>query len=243
MNFNMDNDNSQGYLTAHLEGTKSGLGYTRSAYAVKAWNTYGEFFPSERSSRICEIGPGQCELIEFVRDEHGFDNTLVVDVSDEVIDVAQRLGVEAHVTDDTVSWFAERNGQFDRVVMLHVLEHVEKQTIIALLSAIRTSLSDTGKLMLEVPNMGDPLNGTYYRYGDFTHEVGFTEESMRYVLLQAGFGEVTFIDAVGATSPLGRRVQRLARAVLKGVLFAVNLPNGRQMRRRLGPVLAVVAAS
>ena len=130
------------------------------------------------------------------------------------------------------------------VVMLHVLEHVPKSETIRLLTAIRRSLAVGGRLLVEVPNMGDPLNGTYFRYGDFTHEVGFPEESLRYVLTQAGFREVEFLESIGATSPWGRRAAAgLARRVLQGGLFVVNLPNGRQMRRRIGPVLATYASS
>jgi hypothetical protein len=89
--------------------------------------------------------------------------------------------------------------------------------------------------------MGDPFNGVYARYGDFTHEVGFTEESLRYVLLQAGFGEIEFLEPLGATGRAARFAQRTARTTLHGLLRLLTLPNGRQMRRRIDPVLAVRA--
>ena len=92
--------------------------------------------------------------------------------------------------------------------------------------------------------MGDPLNGLYFRYSDFTHEVGFTEESLNYVLRQAGFEEIRYLERSGKFGryPL-RFAQRAAQAVLHAMLLVVNLPNGRQMRRRIGPVLSVCATT
>jgi hypothetical protein len=122
------------------------------------------------------------------------------------------------------------------------LEHVPKSDTVELLAACRRALMPGGVLLLEVPNMGDPFNGVYSRYADFTHEVGFTEESLRYVLDLGGFGIIEFLDPIGATGRLTRPLQRAARATLHLGLRIVSLPNGRQMRRRIDPVLSVCAS-
>ena len=155
--------------------------------------------------------------------------------------MATSLGIHAEATADTEQFLASQPGAFDVITMLHVIEHVPKASVIPLLAAARTALTPHGRLLIEVPNMGDPLNGLFYRYDDFTHEVGFTETSLRYVLGKAGFGQVAMLEQIGATGAVGRAVQRAGRKVLHGVLFVVNLPNGRQMRRAIGPVLSVRA--
>jgi SAM-dependent methyltransferase len=232
---------STGYLSSHLALTKRGLGYTRSSYAKKAWLTYGRAFPADRRAVICEIGPGECEFAEFLRDQQGYQAIRVVDTSPEVVAKASTVGLAVELTGDTSGWLERHHAIFDAIVMFHVIEHIPKSSTIAFLAAVRRALKPGGVVLLETPNMGDPLNGLYYRYDDFTHEVGFTEESLRYVFKQAGFSECAFIDAYGATSSLGRPIQKFGRHLLKGLLFALNLPNGRQMRRRLGPVLAMRA--
>ena len=237
----MSKDNSTGYLSSHLADTKKGLGYSRSSYAKKAWLTYGREFPVSRSAAICEIGPGECEFAEFLRDQQGYQAVRVVDMSPEVVDRATAIGLVADLTDDTSAWLGKHLATFDVIVLFHVIEHVPKFATIAFLAAVSRALRPGGVALLETPNMGDPLNGLYFRYDDFTHEVGFTEGSLRYVFKQAGFSEVAFLDAYGATSRFGRPLQKLGRHVLKALLFALNLPNGRQMRRRLGPVLAMRA--
>jgi 2-polyprenyl-3-methyl-5-hydroxy-6-metoxy-1,4-benzoquinol methylase len=190
---------------------------------------------------ILEIGPGECELAELLVAEHGFANLSVLDMSPEVIALAESLGIAATLTDDTTAHLASTGQKYDAIVLLHVLEHVPKELTIALLSSIRHALRDGGRLLVEVPNMGDPLNGLYFRYADFTHEVGFTEESLSYVLRQAGFEEIDFLEQAGASRPALRMLQRATRAVLHGLLYVLNLPNGRQMRRRIGPVLSACA--
>ena len=229
------------YLGSQLHAMKRHRSYERGSYALKSWQTYGEFLPTDRGARLLEIGPGDCEFAEHLHNVQGFKQISVIDTSPAAISAAQSFGVPADLVDDTQDYLQHRESRYDAVILLHVLEHIEKASIIPFLTAVRRSLRRGGRLLVEVPNMGDPLNGLYYRYGDFTHEVGFTEQSLQYVLHHAGFGQLHHLDKVGSSSRVGRTLQFAARRLLHGLLFVVNLPNGRQMRRRTGPVLAVVA--
>ena len=47
-----------------------------------------------------------------------------------------------------------------------------------------------GFLYVKTPNMANPFVNTAGRYIDFTHEVGFTEKSLRQVIEAAGYGRV-----------------------------------------------------
>lgn len=232
-------DEPADYLSGHFRSLRAGLGYDRRSYAMKAWRTFGSSLP-ERDCRVLEIGPGECEFAELLTSE-GYTAVSVVDMSPEVISVATAFGLDATLVDDTVEFLEHHVAHFDCIVMLHVLEHVPKTDTLTLLRALHGALRPGGLVLLEVPNMGDPLNGLYFRYSDFTHEVGFTEESLRYVLTQSGFGDPVFLEQIGADGRMARVVQRVARRTLHGLLFLLNLPNGRQMRRRIGPVLSVRA--
>jgi 2-polyprenyl-3-methyl-5-hydroxy-6-metoxy-1,4-benzoquinol methylase len=230
-----------GYLSSHLRSTRTGLGYDRLGYATKSWNTFGSSVPTRRDISILDIGPGECELAELLVTAHQYERVSVIDMSSEVIDVARDLGIPAVLVDDAEQYLNEHLGTYDVIFLLHVLEHVKKDSVIPLLSAIQGALRPGGRLLLEVPNMGDPFNGLHARYADFTHEVGFTQESLNYVLTQAGFAQVTMLAQVGASGRITRPMQTLARKLLHGLLFVANLPNGRQMRRPIGPVLSVRA--
>lgn len=230
-----------GYLGSHLRAIKQHRSYSRGTYALKSWETYRAWLPTDRDARLLEIGPGDCEFAEHLHSVQGYEQVSAIDTSPEAVSTAHAVGIPADLVADTEGFLQQREDRYDVVILLHVLEHVEKASIIPLLTAVRRSLRVGGRLLVEVPNMGDPLNGLYYRYADFTHEVGFTEQSLRYVLHHAGFGQVRHLDKVGSLSRVGRPLQTLARRLLHCLLFVINLPYGRQMRRRTGPVLAAVA--
>jgi 2-polyprenyl-3-methyl-5-hydroxy-6-metoxy-1,4-benzoquinol methylase len=80
--------------------------------------------------------------------------------------------------------------RFDLVIMRHVLEHFKKEEILHLLNLVLLHIKDKGKFIVEVPNCSSPLFGAYNQSADFTHEVGFTGESLREILKTAGFHNV-----------------------------------------------------
>lgn len=230
------------YLSTHLTTLRDGLGYSRGSYAAKSYATFGTSLPTDRGAAILEIGPGGCEFAELLQRDHHYADITVVDREPEVIEVARGLGLHTVATEtDLAPSLLALDRRYDALVMFHVLEHLPKTDTIPVLTAMRQAAAPDGVVLIEVPNMGDPFNGVYARYADFTHEVGFTEESLRFVLEQAGFTRIEFLDPLGATGRVSRPLQRLARALLHLGLRAVSLPNGRQMRRRIDPVLAVVA--
>jgi SAM-dependent methyltransferase len=230
-----------GYVSTHLANVQDGLGYTRAGYAAKTWLTYEGRMPADRATPLLEIGPGGGELVELLVRTEGYRSVTVVDREPEATQVAAALGADAVLSDDLAGYLAGVEGRFGAILMFHVLEHLTKVEVIPVLTACRRALSPGGVLLLEVPNMGDPFNGLHTRYADFTHEVGFTEESLEYVLGLAGFRRTEFLEPVGATGRFSRPAQRLARRVLHLGLRLISLPNGRQMSRRIDPVLAVCA--
>jgi hypothetical protein len=91
-----------------------------------------------------------------------------------------------------------------------VLEHIPKPDIVPTLEALRVALTTGGTLLVKVPNAANAF-GLVARYLDFTHEIAFTEHSLRQVLVAAGFGTVT----VGGLETLWRPTLR--RTVYWGV--------------------------
>ena len=81
--------------------------------------------------------------------------------------------------------------------MNHVLEHLEKESIIEILSKIKEHLLDKdGKLLITVPN-AQSNTGCYWAYEDFTHNTLFTAGSIDFVLKSAGFSNISFLDIDG----------------------------------------------
>ena len=68
-----------------------------------------------------------------------------------------------------------------------------KHEIIPLLIKVRSLLTQSGSLLVMVPN-AQSNTGSYWAYEDFTHHTLFTAGSLYFVLRQAGFDSVEFVD-------------------------------------------------
>lgn len=72
--------------------------------------------------------------------------------------------------------------------MRAVLEHISKDKVVDLLCLIKESLKIDGIVIIDVPNM-DWILASHERYMDFTHQIGFTPDSLCQVMREV-FGNV-----------------------------------------------------
>ena len=107
--------------------------------------------------------------------------------------------------------------RFDRIALFDVLEHFSAADAGRLLSALLGRLTDTGRVVLKVPNAGSPW-GLQFQYGDLTHITAFTPGSLRQLAIDSGFGGVMcYPHELG--SPTRRILDRTFHAVLGRVLM------------------------
>jgi len=187
-------------------------------------HNFADMLP-ERGAVCLEIGPGKGEILHWLV-QRGYQ-VRGVDVSSEVVDFCNRSlpGCVEHAS-DTEEWLNSHPAEYDVVLMLHVLEHIPKRHVVSMLCAIRKALRPGGRLLIEVPNMGNPLVGLNMRYADWTHEVGFTVESLRYVVLAAGFPGVVVRPIELPPDRWYRFLQKAAQRMLALALRIVGLAVG-----------------
>jgi hypothetical protein len=78
-----------------------------------------------------------------------------------------------------------------------LFEHIEYSQISEFTYLLYNTLNDGGKLLLRTPNMS-VLTGIRSRYLDFTHRIGFTEESVKQVFSESNFSKIeVFNDIIG----------------------------------------------
>jgi 2-polyprenyl-3-methyl-5-hydroxy-6-metoxy-1,4-benzoquinol methylase len=131
--------------------------------------------------QILEIGCNKGFLISALANL-GFRKLRGIDLSPDDIRLAKQLVPEAELLcGDAETHLAEATETYDFVILKAVLEHVEKGKIVPLLMKIRDALKPSGMIIIDVPNM-DWLMAQHERYMDFTHEVGFTRESLAQVM-------------------------------------------------------------
>jgi 2-polyprenyl-3-methyl-5-hydroxy-6-metoxy-1,4-benzoquinol methylase len=208
----MSNDYDR-YLTEHFRAIAAPS--TLRWNAIAAVEHHGRYFPADKGAAILEIGPGFGNLLAHLH-SCGYQNLSAVDVSLEVVETCNEvLPGSTTLAEDTGEFLSQRPEKFDLVLMLHVLEHVPRDQIIPLLQAVRGSLKTGGKLVTEVPNPAHPITGAYNRYHDFTHTMGFTDQSLAFVLRNAGFRDVTVYGCRMPRKNLPRFIQRTAQDAIE----------------------------
>lgn len=206
------------YLTEHLNNT----GNSTSRIKKKQWLKYNYknlLLSISKESRILEVGPGGGELLELLVNDMNFRNVTAIDISKEVVEFCNEIvpGTTTLVNEDC-DYLNNKIEQFECIMMLHVLEHLTKDRIHEFLTLLYSSLRKGGLIVIEVPNMANPLVGLNYRYADFTHEVGFTESSLRYVLSRAGFTDIQIFPSQLPTYSISRKLQFILQSILNAIL-------------------------
>jgi predicted TPR repeat methyltransferase len=119
-----------------------------------------------------------------------YTNISGVDVSREMVDFCKKCGiVGVSLVDDTRRYLSGKPAAFDLITLNDTIEHLPKEDTVDILKAIRMSLKQGGILSLRTGNFATAA-GMYLRYKDFTHEIAYTESSLKQVLRMAGFDDI-----------------------------------------------------
>lgn len=164
--------------------------------------------PADRSIRIADLACGHGALVFCLR-ALGYANVEGVDVSPEQVALAHRRGICEVQCGNMLDVLRGKERAYDVIFLMDILEHLDRQSVMDLLGAAEKALADRGRLIVHVPN-AEGRFGMRIRYGDFTHQVCFTPQSIRQVLAAAGFGRV----AVHEERPLVHGVKSLLRRML-----------------------------
>jgi 2-polyprenyl-3-methyl-5-hydroxy-6-metoxy-1,4-benzoquinol methylase len=165
------------------------------------------FRETDKDLRILDIGCGLGQMLNYLKKE-GFNNLYGIDINEEAIEACTKKGLAVKKINDTRDFTVDADQKFDRIVMSHVLEHIDKDKIVDTLIHIKKNLlKEGGQFLLMVPN-AQSYTGAYWRYEDFTHTILFTAGSCFYVLKAAGFTTIDFIDPDGTKhmSPVKRMI-------------------------------------
>jgi 2-polyprenyl-3-methyl-5-hydroxy-6-metoxy-1,4-benzoquinol methylase len=167
--------------THNLENIQSD--YIRYSRFIK--HNYIPHFKDKKDARIIDVGCGLGETL-FAMNHFGFLHASGIDLSSECVEFCRKQGFRVEQA-NVVSYFKDKQESFDVIIMNDIIEHLKKESIIPILIDCRQALKPGGTLIIKTFNATNPLLGLDARYYDFTHEVGFTQTSLRQVLLAGGF--------------------------------------------------------
>ena len=176
---------------------------------------FSKFIPQNKNSKILDIGCGCGHFLYYLKRE-GYVNFYGIDISSQQIDYCKKNISERAEIADVFEFLKDKKGAYDFISMISFLEHIPKEKILGLLGLVYDSLKKSGLLIVEVPNMANPLS-LNLRYRDFSHEVGFTEISLKQVLWLAGFRDIQ----VFSPKVRVRSFRNLVRSKLNEMFFGL----------------------
>jgi len=145
--------------------------------------------PPDRTIKVVDLGCGYGRLLLGLK-SLGYNNCLGVDASESQLRVGRRLGLEPLVLSDIGLFLSTTPDQsFDVVTAIDLLEHFERSELINVLDQILRILRPNGRLVIHVPN-AEGIFGNRISYSDLTHEMTFTETSLRQVLGVCGYSAI-----------------------------------------------------
>jgi 2-polyprenyl-3-methyl-5-hydroxy-6-metoxy-1,4-benzoquinol methylase len=152
---------------------------------------WGLVLPHDKAARILDLGCGRGGILRSLR-KMGYENLSGIDGDAAAVDYCRTSGLAVDLG-DIVSWCSTTSERFDLVILNHVLEHLDKPSVIPFLKTLAEILSQGGTLYVAVPN-AQSNTGSYWAFEDFTHSTIFTSGSIHYVAIMAGFRSVEYLD-------------------------------------------------
>lgn len=183
-------------------------------------------FPRDRGAAIFELGCGHGAFLHVLHCE-GYTNVRGVDGSPEQITAAQRLGIDGVSLGDVMEALMQiPDGSLDLLIAFDLIEHFTKDELLRLVDEAHRVLRPDGRWIVHVPNGESPFGGRM-RYGDFTHELAFTRESLAQLLMSSSFSKVRCFE----DKPVPHGAKSFIRAVLwalirSGLLLAIAVETG-----------------
>jgi 2-polyprenyl-3-methyl-5-hydroxy-6-metoxy-1,4-benzoquinol methylase len=166
---------------------------------------FGSHLPSPPAT-VLEIGFGEGHTLKRLS-SRGFGELHGWDIARECVERATAAGVPGtlkHVNAIDELRLVGKD-KFDVILAKDLLEHLPRADVVPFLEGVHAALRPGGVFLARLPNMGSFL-AVMLRYDDFTHRLGFTENSLKQVFTLAGFdrGDVAVLNDVLPGWPLLR---------------------------------------
>ena len=146
---------------------------------------FGNHLPENKGAAILDIGCGDGNVVYWLQ-AMGYKNTFGVDFSLEQIEKGKSMGIGNLMQGDITDYLAANTNKYDLVIAKDVIEHFTKDEVFEILSLVNKNLKDGGRFIMQVPN-GQGIYHTSVFYGDYTHEMAYTVNSVNQVILNNGF--------------------------------------------------------
>ena len=197
------------------------------------------WLPADRDAAILDAGCGSGRLLYLLKNL-GYHGLRGVDVSRQQAALASQVIDDVRV-ENVLSYLEDRQGQFDAIFALDLIEHLTKTEVLEFLRRCAEALRPGGRLVLQTPNAASPFVSAV-RYGDFSHETCFSPRLLVQLLQMSGFDRCTVKECGpvphGTVSTLRCALWKFLRL---GLLFCNLVETGATQGQVLTRVFLVAA--
>ena len=179
------------------------------AYHLRGWT------PQSKDARILDLACGSGRLL-FVFSEQGYKDLTGVDISPDQVILARQITPDVR-HESVLDHLENSPDSYDLITGYDIVEHFNKDEVLQFLDGCLGALRPGGRLILQTPNADSPL-GASVRYGDFTHELCFTPNSLTRLMRMVGFSGIEAREA--GPVPFGNSVASSVRYLLWQVIRA-----------------------
>lgn len=177
------------YYSVHIQNLFGDLSLNKIKKSFKVWDHYYGFaLPEDSVAKILDIGCGSGAMVYYLQ-ESGYKNVEGIDVSEEQIEMGEKLGIIGLAKADLIDFLKDKKNTFDLIIAMDVLEHFTRQETFEICNLVFGALKKDGRFLFQVPN-GEGLFSTTIFYGDITHEWAYTQSSLNQLLKTVGFKSV-----------------------------------------------------
>ncbi len=144
-----------------------------------------KWLPVDRGAKCLDLGCGSGHVLAILG-QQGYNNVTGIDISPEQVQLAKQVCTDVFEA-DAIDFLLAHPSEYDFITGYDIVEHFTKDELFEFLDASYGALRPGGRIVLQTPNAECPW-GMAVRYGDLTHELAFSPQSLANVLGLVGFG-------------------------------------------------------
>lgn len=142
-------------------------------------------FPADKLVSFLDIGCGNGSLLAAAKAK-GYQNVKGIDISEEQVELAHRLGVPEVIQGNLNELIASGKETFDLITGMDIIEHFSKDELTEMLTGLKKILKPGGVVIFRTPNMDAPY-ASVFASGDFTHECLLNKSSAMQLMNACGY--------------------------------------------------------
>lgn len=168
----------------------------KNAHSKNDFEEYHKYFKknylkhlNNKKLKILDVGCGMGHFLYFLKKE-GFENFCGIDISAEQIKLCKKNDLFNVKTTSVEKFLKLNKAKFDVIIFNDIVEHWTLKENLKFLTGFYKVLNKDGKVIIKTINLSNPITGPSGRYIDLTHKMGFTEESLSFLLKKSNFENV-----------------------------------------------------